>query len=96
MTPTREQIQQKAFRHWHRDRDNIEYFDAVSFWEEAFAAGQQAEREKLELALKVYRGDVCYKSKEDDQSYGMWCPVTTDYLPPFPEGTELYRIREGQ
>ena len=27
-------------------------------------------------ALKVHKGEICYKSDEDDQSFGMWCPVT--------------------
>jgi hypothetical protein len=40
------------------------------------------------VALKVYRGELCYKSQEDDQSFGMWCPVTEDL--PFPEGTKFY------
>jgi len=40
------------------------------------------------VALKVYRGELCYKSQTDDQSFGMWCPVTQDL--PFPEGTKFY------
>ena len=44
--------------------------------------------EALKLALEVYRGELCYKSQEDDQSFGMWCPVTEDL--PFPEGTKFY------
>jgi len=40
------------------------------------------------VALKVYRGELCYKSQADDQSFGMWCPVTQDL--PFPEGTNFY------
>ena len=36
-----------------------------------------------EAFLGIYEGDVCYKSKEDDQSYGMWIPVDTNYAPPF-------------
>ena len=40
------------------------------------------------VALTIYRGELCYKSQEDDQSFGMWCPVTQDL--PFPEGTKLY------
>jgi hypothetical protein len=40
------------------------------------------------VALKVYRGELCYKSQADDQSFGMWCPVTQDL--PFPEGTKFY------
>ena len=44
--------------------------------------------EQEPVALKVYRGELCYKSQEDDQSFGMWCPVTQDL--PFPEGTKFY------
>ena len=40
------------------------------------------------VALMIYRGELCYKSQADDQSFGMWCPVTKDL--PFPEGTKLY------
>ena len=39
-------------------------------------------------ALMIYRGELCYKSQSDDQSFGMWCPVTQDL--PFPEGTKFY------
>ena len=39
-------------------------------------------------ALMIYRGELCYKSQEYDQSFGMWCPVTQDL--PFPEGTKFY------
>ena len=37
----------------------------------------------VEPVLKVYNGDVCYKSAEDDQSYGMWIPIDTNYVPTF-------------
>ena len=47
-----------------------------------------AQTEKEPVALMIYRGHICYKSQEDDQSFGMWCPVTQDL--PFPEGTKLY------
>ena len=42
------------------------------------------------VALQVYRGEICYKSDYDDQSYGMWCPVTPAFPPRFPEGTKFY------
>jgi hypothetical protein len=42
------------------------------------------------VALKVVKGELCYLSREDDQSFGMWCPVTPDYSPPFPDGTQLF------
>ena len=47
-----------------------------------------ARPEQGPVSLMIYRGELCYKSQEDDQSFGMWCPVTKDL--PFPEGTKLY------
>jgi hypothetical protein len=61
-----------------------EYAEAIKALEEALAKQEQGEP----VALKVYRGELCYKSQADDQSFGMWCPVTQDL--PFPEGTRLY------
>ena len=43
-----------------------------------------------EPTLKVYKGEICYKSKDDDQSYGMWCPVTYDHQHGLPDGTQFY------
>ena len=40
------------------------------------------------VALMIYRGELCYKSQDEDQSFGMWFPVTQDL--PFPEGTKFY------
>jgi len=57
---------------------------AIKALEEALAKQEQGEP----VALKVYRGELCYKSQADDQSFGMWCPVTKDL--PFTEGTKLY------
>ena len=42
------------------------------------------------VALMVVRGEICYKSDNDDQSYGMWCPVNYDIQHGFPEGTNFY------
>ena len=61
------------------DNDPEKLFDAtVAAVLEKLTAGVS-----VEPALKVYNGDVCYKSNEDDQSYGMWIPVDTNYVPPF-------------
>jgi len=60
------------------------YRHAITALEEALAKQEQGEP----VALKVYRGELCYKSQADDQSFGMWCPVTQDF--PFPEGTKFY------
>jgi hypothetical protein len=46
--------------------------------------------EKCEPVLKVYQGEICYKSQADEQSYGMWCPVNFDTAHTFKEGTEFY------
>jgi len=46
--------------------------------------------EAQEPLLKVYRGDICYLSQEDDQSFNMWCPVSPAYPTTLPDGTELY------
>jgi len=40
--------------------------------------------------LKVYKGEICYKSEADDQSYGMWCPVNYNYPHGLPDDTNLY------
>ena len=42
------------------------------------------------VAFKVIKGELCYKSEEDDQSFGMWCPVTPQTDLPFVDGTEFY------
>jgi len=49
-----------------------------------------ADIEKCEPVLKVYQGEICYKSQADDQSYGMWCPVNFDTAHTFKEGTQFY------
>lgn len=52
------------------------------------AADKQAQQEPV--ALKVDRGELCYKSQEDDQSFGMWCPITPNSDLPFSDGTKFY------
>jgi hypothetical protein len=39
------------------------------------------------VALKMVYGEVCCQSKHDDQSFGMWCPITERE---FPNGTPFY------
>jgi hypothetical protein len=39
------------------------------------------------VALKMVYGEVCCQSKHDDQSFGMWCPITEE---DFPNGTPFY------
>ena len=40
--------------------------------------------------LKVVRGDICCKSLDMDQSYGMWVPVTYSTEHGFVDGTCFY------
>ena len=66
-----------------------------------YAAAVLAENDKLkaentalkgnaEPPFKIYKDEVCYKSTEDDQTFGMWVPVSYDMGHAFPEGTGFY------
>ena len=46
-----------------------------------------AKPEQEPVALKMVYGEVCCQSKHDDQSNGMWCPITEEE---FPNGTPFY------
>jgi hypothetical protein len=46
-----------------------------------------AQPEQEPVALKMVYGEVCCQSKHDDQSFGMWCPITEE---DFPNGTRFY------
>jgi hypothetical protein len=46
-----------------------------------------AKPEQEPVALKMVYGEVCCQSKHDDQSFGMWCPITEE---DFPNGTKFY------
>jgi hypothetical protein len=48
------------------------------------------------VAFKVIKEELCYKSQEDDQSFGMWCPVTPQTDLPFVNGTEFYTTPPAQ
>lgn len=37
--------------------------------------------------LKVVNGEISYLSDEDDQTYGMWCPVSYDTYHGLKDGT---------
>lgn len=39
-----------------------------------------AQLQKNGIEYQVVHGELCYKSQEDDQSYGMWCPVNVQDL----------------
>ena len=68
--------------------------------EDAKAAGEAlSELERLagpEPILIVQHGEICYKSQDDDQSYGMWCPVTPDAEHGLRNGTQLYTTPPAQ
>jgi len=54
-------------------------------------AGEYVDTAQQEpFALKVYRGEICYMSQDDDQSFGMWCPVNCDTDHGFPNETKFY------
>ena len=48
---------------------------------------EQTKKQEL-FALKVVGDEICYLSKKDDQSFGMWCPVGYDHG--FEDGTKFY------
>jgi len=75
-TELEKQEQGEPKKKWEGQIDNDEFFESL----------KQEQGEPV--VLKVYHGELCYKSQTDDQSFGMWCPVTQDL--PFPEGTKFY------
>ncbi len=42
------------------------------------------------VALRVVKGDVCYRSSADDQSHGMWLPIDRQADHGFDNGTLFY------
>ena len=42
------------------------------------------------VAFQIVNGELCYKSKADDQSFGMWCPVNYDTEYEHEEGAKFY------
>lgn len=56
---------------------------------QGFAAGAAAQLSAEPVAV-MHRGELCIKSTDDDQSFGMLCPTTIS------EGTELYTRREAK
>ena len=42
------------------------------------------------VVFQIYRGEICYKSKADDQSFGMWCPVDYKAQHGYEDGTKFY------
>lgn len=54
-----------------------------------------AQPEQEPFALKVYQGEICYMSQDDDQSFGMWCPVNYDTDHGFPNETVFYTAQQA-
>ena len=72
------------------DKDNPFQKDSFGYWAYAgWCAAMQVEKQEP-VALKVYRGEICYLSQDDDQSFGMWCPVNYDTDHGFPNETKFY------
>jgi len=53
-------------------------------------ASMEAQPTASPVMLKVVRGDICCKSLDMDQSYGMWVPVTYSAEHGFVDGTCFY------
>ena len=60
------------------------------------ALASQSQQTKIKPALKVVNGEICYQSTDDDQAYGMWCPVVYDTVHDFAEGTKFFAIPPHQ
>lgn len=71
-------------------RDYVSRMQSIANCLEAAAAPAQASEPSGNPAFMIYQSELCYKSDADDQSFGMWCPVTPDYRPPFPDNTKFY------
>ena len=59
--------------------------EAIAAIKEALAAPVQEP-----VALKAIKGELCYLSQEEDQSFGMWCPINISDDLPFADGTDFY------
>ena len=69
--------------------ESAEHFQGKQEMAEALR-DRLAQPEPEPVALRVVRGEICYKSDNDDNSYGMWCPVNYDTQHGFPNGTNFY------
>ncbi len=75
--------------------ERYEYAEARVALRQAIAVAEQHEKqtsvsEVEPVALMVVNGEISYKSTDDDQSFGMWCPVNYDSSHSFPDGTKFY------
>jgi len=76
-------------RHAAADRDVVEVDKAIADLT-ALIASMEAQPAASPVMLKVVRGDICCKSLDMDQSYGMWVPVTYSAEHGFVDGTCFY------
>ena len=59
-------------------------------------AGEYVDTAQQEpIALKVYQGEICYLSQDDDQSFGMWCPVDSNTDLGLPNETIFYTAQQA-
>jgi len=62
----------------------------------ALITSMEAQPEPSPAMLKVVRGDICCKSLDMDQSYGMWVPVTYSTEHGFVDGTCFYTAPQAR
>lgn len=83
------QADKEAFQNWAiyawGVMDEHSYLRAKTAWQAAIDHARSGE-----AALKVVKGEICYRSLADDQSFGMWCPISYDFNHIFPDGTKLF------
>jgi hypothetical protein len=60
--------------------------------EQAITAIKEALAQPVQepVMLKAIKGELCYLSQEEDQSFGMWCPINISDDLPFADGTDFY------
>jgi len=86
-----------AAKHWHdlyktkcqefHDKQTMLGTEIVALEEELAELKEEQLAKPKPVALKMVYGEVCCQSKHDDQSFGMWCPITEEE---FPNGTPFY------
>jgi len=71
---------------------------SVSLFDEVIEATKQALAAPVQepVALKAIKGELCYLSQEEDQSFGMWCPINLSDDLPFADGTDFYTAPPAQ
>jgi hypothetical protein len=89
---TRQRADQKtlggALDYWKLEQH--QRLKAITSLRQAIAEAEKHEVSQEPVALMVVNGEISYKSTDDDQSFGMWCPVNYDSSHSFPDGTKFY------